>query len=325
MRPLGLLLLRKRLHTNLLILAAKKAVEDAPLELDSVPQRQVLALVDHLLARLDRHLGVSRNRLRQLERLLHQRLVCRERPRGNPPPLSLGTGEGLARQDELHGLGLAHRACQALAAAGSRDGAQLDLGLAKVGVLSAVNEVAHHGKLAAATQCVARDGGNDGLLDLRRQQRPRLDERLGIRLGEGQRRHLLNICARRKRLLRAGEDNNGGVVGGIEVVERLVELVDERGAEGVERLGSVQSDFKRSAWNIASSICPMRTLANAGLRGRDLDVLVGLGAVSSDNQGEGRPLERDPRGDRAQASEDVHRDNRDKCRVSFESGSSRTA
>lgn len=226
MGPLGLLLLRKRLHPNLLVLAPEDTVEHPPLVLDAVPQRQVLTLVHHLLGPNDRHLGVARDGLRRLERALHERLVARERPRRQPPLLRLDARERFARQDELHGLGLADRPGQSLATAGAGDRAQLDLGLAEVGPLRAVEDVGHHGELAAAAQRMTGHGGDDGLLDLGRELRPRLDEALRVGLGEGERRHLLDIRTSSERLLRAGQDDDRDAVRCIEVRQRLVEFID---------------------------------------------------------------------------------------------------
>lgn len=208
MSPLGLLLLSKRLHPNLLVLATKQAVEDTSLKLDTVTKRQVLALVDHLLASLNRHLGVSRNRLSRLERLLHQRLIRRECPGCHTPLLSLCSRERLARENKLHGLGFADGAGQALAAARTRDCAELDLRLTKVGSLSAIDEIAHHGELTTAAQRVTRDGRENGLLDLGSQERPGLNERLGVCLGKCKRGHLLDVCAGREGLLGPGQDND---------------------------------------------------------------------------------------------------------------------
>lgn len=240
MRPLSLLLLGKGLHTNLLILAAKQAVEHSSLVLNTVAQRQVLALVDNLLASHGGNLGVSSNGLGKLERLLHQGLIRREGSGSNSPFLSLHAAEGLAGEDELHGLGLSDGTGKALTATSTRDGAELDFGLTEVGLLSAVDQVAHHGELAAATKGVSGNSGQNGLLDLGRQQRPRLDEGLGIGFGKRQGSHLLDVGTSGESLLGAGQDDDIGVVGGVEVVECFVELLDQRCAESVERLGSVQ-------------------------------------------------------------------------------------
>ena len=68
-----------------------------------------------------------------------------------------------AREDHVHGLGLAHGAGQALRAARVGDDAQLDFRLAEFGVVGGNDEVAHHRQLAAAAQREAADGGNHGL------------------------------------------------------------------------------------------------------------------------------------------------------------------
>lgn len=87
---------------------------------------------------------------------------------------------------------------------------------------------------------MARDGGDDRLLDLRGELRPGLDEGVGVGLGEGERRHLLDVGASGEGLLRAGEDDDRGLVRGVEGAEGLVELVYEGGAEGVKCLGAVE-------------------------------------------------------------------------------------
>lgn len=241
MLPLGLLLLRESLHADLLVLAAEQAVEHPPLVLDAVSQGQVLALIHRLLGRDDGDLRVPRDSLRRLQRALHERLVARESPRREPPLRGVRAAEGLAGEDQLHGAGLAEGAREALAAAGAGDDAEPDLGLAEVGHLGAVEDVGHHGELAAAAEGVAGDGGDDGLLDLRRQLRPRLDEARRVRLGEGQRRHLLDVGAGRERLLRPRQHDHRDAVRRVELAHGLVELGDERRAEGVEGFGPVES------------------------------------------------------------------------------------
>src|SRR3546814_14239670 len=55
---------------------------------------------------------------------------------------------------DLHGLGLADEAGQALGAAGSRDGADGDLRLPELGGVCGDDEVAHHRQFAAAAERV---------------------------------------------------------------------------------------------------------------------------------------------------------------------------
>lgn len=51
----------------------------------------------------------------------------------------------VASQHDLHGLALAHVSGQALGAARAGDGADVDLGLPELGLLSRVDDVAQHG------------------------------------------------------------------------------------------------------------------------------------------------------------------------------------
>lgn len=175
-------------------------MEHPSLELHAVPQTQILALVHDLLAGLDGDPRVSRNGLGRLQGALHELVVRLEGPSGESPFFGVGTGEGAACEDELHGLGLAQGVREALGAAPTRDGAEFDLGLAEVSGLGAVQNVAHHGELAAAAEGVARDGSDDGLLDARDQVRPRLDEGRRVRARKGEGGHLLDVSARRERL-----------------------------------------------------------------------------------------------------------------------------
>ena len=60
-------------------------------------------------------------------------------------------------EDQVHRLGLADRAGQPLRAADARNDAELDLGLAELGVVGGDDEVALHRELAAAAERKARD------------------------------------------------------------------------------------------------------------------------------------------------------------------------
>ena len=77
---------------------------------------------------------------------------------------------------------------------------------------------------------MARDSGDDGLLDLGGEERPRLDEGLGIGLGEGEGGHLLDIGASGEGALGASKNDDGGVIRRIEFSKGLVQLLDERRA-----------------------------------------------------------------------------------------------
>lgn len=257
-RPLGLLLLGEGLHTNLLVLAAEEAVEYSPLVLDAIPQRQVLALVDHLLGALNGHPRIAGDSLGSLQRLLHQLFVTGEGLGRKAPSLGVRTRERLAGQDQLHGLGLPDGPRQPLASTGPGDGAELDLRLPKVGALGAVEDVAHHGQLAPAAQGVTGHGGNDGLLDPRREVGPRLDEGAGVGLGKGEGLHLLDVGPRGEGLLGASQDDDGDAVRGVELGQGLVQLRNQRRAQGVECLGSVEGYWGVSECAVLKRSCGLR-------------------------------------------------------------------
>lgn len=48
-----------------------------------------------------------------------------------------------------------------------------------------------------------------------------------------------------ERLVGAGQDNGTDRLVGVDAVESIVELDEERGAQGIESLGSVEGDWKR--------------------------------------------------------------------------------
>lgn len=178
-------------------------MEQPSLEVDTLLQRQLLALVHRLLRSDNSGPAVAGDRLGGLDRLREQLVLAAvDHLRGETPLTGLLAAEVLARQDQLHGLALADRAGQALRTAGAGDHAQLDLRLAKGGAGGAVDDVAHHGQLAAAAEGVAGDGGDDGLADVVREVGPVGDEVIVVGRGEGQRGHLLDVgtgCRRGKK------------------------------------------------------------------------------------------------------------------------------
>nr|POE74298.1 hypothetical protein CFP56_70773 [Quercus suber] len=240
MLPLRLLLVRKSLHTNLLILAAKQAVENPSLIFHPFPDAQVLALVHHLFARLDRDSAVARNGLCRRERGLYTLLGRREHPRRKSPIIRILSAEVLSRENQLHRTALADRTRQTLRATRARDDAQLDLRLAEVGFRRAVEDVAHHGQLAASTQRVSVDRRDDGLLDGVGEVTPGLDKVVPVGLREGLGAHFFDVGAGREGFVRAGQDRgaDGGVL--VKSAESGIELEDERGEKGIERLGAVE-------------------------------------------------------------------------------------
>lgn len=241
--PLRLRLLRKRLHPDLLVLAAEQAVEHTPLVVDTIPQRQILALVHHLLARLHGHLTVRCNRRGRVQRGRDERLVVLEAPRCHAPLLSLHSAEALSGEDQLHSPCLANRSREALAATGSGNRAELDLGLSEVRRLGAVQNISHERELATAAEGVSGDRGDERLGEEGGQVGPGLDELLGVGLGEGEGGHLLDVCAGGEGALGAGEDDGADGGRGLELAEGLVEFGYQGSGEGIERLGAVKGYY----------------------------------------------------------------------------------
>ncbi|MOA09478.1 hypothetical protein D3C78_1293100 [compost metagenome] len=88
--------------------------------------------------------------------------------------------------------------------------------------------------------------GDDRLAPLRYAV-PAAEEVFEIGAGEAQLGHFLDIGAGGEGLGRAGDQHAADGLVALEAVEHLVELVDELGIDGVERLGAVQGDQADSA------------------------------------------------------------------------------
>ena len=122
-------------------------------------------------------------------------------------------------QAQIHRLGLADKARQALRPAGARHRAELDLGLAEARSVGGDDDVAHHRDLAAAAERKAGDRGDDRLAALRDPLPAAGDEVFEIDLGIGLAGHLLDIGAGGKGLVVAGQNDRAYRVIGFELVE----------------------------------------------------------------------------------------------------------
>ena len=140
---------------------------------------------------------------------------------------------------------LAHQARQPLRPAVAGDEAELDLGLAELGVLAGQAHGAGQRQLAASAEREAVDAGDDRLA----QVLDGIDDGLpavGVLLGRDRRllRQLADVGAGDESLLaRSGEDDHahlGVVFGG---GEGLAQLVHGGHAQGVEHLGPVDGDI----------------------------------------------------------------------------------
>jgi hypothetical protein len=274
--PLRLLLLRKSLHANLLVLAPKQTMEHPTLELNSLSHAQVLALVDDLLSSLNRNLRIARNRLRSIQRALNAELRSLENSRRKTPVIRVLATEILTRKNKLHSSALPNSTSQTLTAARTRDRTKLNLRLSEVRLNTAIQHIAHHRKLAATSQSVAIDSGDDGLLDERGQLGPGLDEVGAVSVCESFGRHFFDVCAGGEGFFAAGEHHGSDGRVGVEGLEGGVQLGDQWSEEGVEGFGAVDLDLSLFSmivlWLLQVTV--EHTHANTSPRRRDLEELI---------------------------------------------------
>ena len=119
--------------------------------------------------------------------------------------------------------------------------AELDLRLSELGVVGGDDEIAVLGKLAAAAQRKTGDRGDDRLARVGHAVpgRPKIaEENIGkILVG-----HFLDVGARRKRVVRAGDDHAADVAVGLERIDGLAKLAHQRAVERIERLRPIEPD-----------------------------------------------------------------------------------
>src|SRR5690606_26501743 len=133
-REAGFSLLDKGRHALLLVGQSVLRMEEAALEADALGERGLVGAVDRLL----RHHGDRErhgcNRLGDLHGFGLQ-VGERHNARDEPDALGFLRAHVAAGEDHVHGLRLADLAHEALRAAGTRHDAELDLGLAELGVV----------------------------------------------------------------------------------------------------------------------------------------------------------------------------------------------
>ena len=172
------------------------------------------------------------------DRLVHH-VGDRHDPAREPAALGLLGIHHAPGQDHLHRLRLADGARETLGAAGAGDGAELDLRLTESRVVGGDHDVAHHRKLAAAAQSIARDRRDHRLAECG-DAVPRGDEVAAVGIDEVQSAHLRDVGTGREGLLVAGDNDGADLVFRLEAVEHGVELADQRAVQRVQRLGPVQ-------------------------------------------------------------------------------------
>ena len=146
-----------------------------------------------------------------------------------------------AREHSLHGDVLARRARPPLRAAGAGDDPEVDLGLAEPRGVAGDDEVAHQRQLAAPTQRVAVHG-RDQRLGERRDARPAPDLVALELLRRGAVGHVGDVRARREHPRTAGDHDRPHTLVRVLLLESLVDLAHEIGAQGVQDLRPVERD-----------------------------------------------------------------------------------
>ncbi len=149
-----------------------------------------------------------------------------------------------AREDQVHRLGLADRAGQALAAAHPGHHAEGNLGLAELRSIGGDDEVGHHRQLAAAAERVAVDRGDPRLARAADEVGGPAGEHVaGVELGGGLGGHLLDVRPRGEGLLACACDHRATLARvGLELGEGGDQVLEHRARQRVERFGPVERD-----------------------------------------------------------------------------------
>ena len=184
--------------------------------------------------------GLFRNNLSGLEGFLQQ-LIHRE-DLGHQARLFGFPGIHLAAgQAHFHGLGLADGAGQTLGAADTRQHAEVDFRLAEAGVVGGIDEVADHRQLATATQGITGHGSDQRLAavgDAVGGGEEVIHEHAGVLQID----HLLDVGTGCKCLAGTGQYHATDIRVILELVQRLIQLIQHLGVQSVQRLGAVQGD-----------------------------------------------------------------------------------
>lgn len=215
-------------------------MEGATLVLETLLESGLVGCVDGLLAQLHDQIGVGADLLSQLDCLANQ-LISGNHLAGQTQLLRLLGGDHVTGEAHLHGLGLANDAGQTLSATGSGNGAQRNLGLTELGLIAGIDDVAHHGQLAATAQSVSINGSNDGLLGAGHLG-PVVEEVAldALRVGVGQ--HLLDISSSSECLLASSQNDGSNALILAKSLQGGGQLLHQAIAKGVQSLGAVQRD-----------------------------------------------------------------------------------
>ncbi len=178
---------------------------------------------------------------------LFKQLVGGNHARDETGALGLLGAHHAGGQRQVHGLGLADGARQSLRAASAGNHAQLDFGLAELGRVGRDDDVAHHGKLAAAAQRIAGHRGDHGLADALERFPVARDVFAAVHVHVRPVFHGADVSPRREGLFATGDDDAADVGIGLECQQRGAQFVHELIVQRVERLGTIQRQQADSA------------------------------------------------------------------------------
>ncbi len=172
-------------------------------------------------------------------------------------------------QDQLHGQRRADGPGEPLRAAGPGHDPDPDLRLAELGVVAGDDEVARHGQLAAAAQGVAAHGGDQRQAD-RADTVPGREVALGVQALGGLVGELHDVgTGREGSIAGTRQDDDPDAIVEVERLELVGQLGQEREAERVARLGSIDRDER-------DAVMPGNGGIDADQAGGRLDVGHGL-------------------------------------------------
>ena len=176
-----------------------------------------------------------------LHRLVHQ-LGRRHHASDQAGAFGFGRIHHAAGQDQVHRLGLADRARQALRAADARNDAELDLGLAELRVVGRDDDVAQHGELAATAERVSRRRPQPpACARARRGASAAVNSRIDTSLNDWLTISLMSAPAANA-FSDPVDQHAADAVVDLELVDRMPKLLEERRVERIERLRPVEPD-----------------------------------------------------------------------------------
>src|SRR5260221_7408563 len=228
-------------HAFLLVLERELRMKDAALEENALGKRRFVGAVDRLLDHHRHRQRVARDLLRHCERLLLE-LVHGHDARDEACALGFLRVHRSRREAHVHRFRLAHRARQALLAAGAGHDAEVDRGLAELCIVSSDDDIAHQRQLVATAEGVARDRGDHRLADTAQVLPVARDvvRHVGVHVAEVL--HRGDVRPGSECFLVAGDEDRADALIGIVGIQRLRQLLHQLGVERVELLRAVERD-----------------------------------------------------------------------------------